>query len=304
MSAEISNYDPWPALSAEEFKPSSRLLYMCTQMLGKLMLTQPFTPHWANLAMPITSRGFTTGPIPYQRGTFSVDIDCIDHVVYFTASWGKTDTLKLTSMSVADLTEAIFKKLAALGVTLRINQIPQETSDTTPFDQDNEPRVYDGKVVNAWWRILVSTTCVLQEFHSRFYGITPQVGLCWGTLDLRDARYKGVFLPTPKEFNFITRNAMDDEQFEVGFSASNEKYPIPSFFAFAYPTPDGFENAKMQGSGVKWVPAINEFILDYEDLRKSKNPEQDLLNFFESTYQAFATLAKWDPKLVVSGKPV
>jgi hypothetical protein len=303
MSDEILTYDPWPALSAEEFKPSSHLLYMCVQVIGKLMLYQAFKPHWANLAMPLTSRGLTTGMIPYQRATFSVDIDCIDHVIIFTSSWGATATLKLSSMSVAELTHAIFQKLESIGVKLKINQQSQEMSKPVLFNEDKEPRVYDGKIVNAWWRILLSTSCVLEEFHSRFYGITPQIGVCWGTLDLRDARYKGIFLPQ-NTADFITRNAMDDEQFEVGFSANNEKYPVPSFFAFAYPKPEGFEKSILKVSAAKWVPAINEFILDYDDLRKSKNPEKDLLEFFESSYQAFATLAKWDPKLIVSGKPI
>jgi hypothetical protein len=302
MKIGISNYEPWPELLATEYKPSAHLLFMGVQIIGKLMLTQPFMPHWANLAMPLTSRGFTTGMVPYKQATFSIDFDCIDHVMIFTGSWGETATLQLTGMSVADLYQQIMHKLTAIGVTLTINQKPQETANTVLFSQDKEPRVYEAKIVNAWWRILVSTTNVLQQFHARFYGITPQVGLCWGTLDLRDARYKGIFLAPDKNFDFIARNAMDDEQFEVGFSANNEKYPIPSFFAFSYPKPEGFELAKLPGSA-KWVPAINEFVLDYEDLRKSSKPEEDLLAFFEACYQAFATRAKWDPKLNVSGQP-
>ena len=94
------NYDPWPSFSAEEFMPTSHLFHMCVQVIGKLMLTQPFEPHWANLAMPLTSRGVTSGIIPYNSGTFSVEIDCIDHIIIFTSSWGGTSTLKLGSMSV------------------------------------------------------------------------------------------------------------------------------------------------------------------------------------------------------------
>jgi hypothetical protein len=305
MTNTILNYEPWPAFSAEEFKSSSHLLYMCVQLLGKLMLTQPFQPHWANLAMPLTSRGFTTGLIPYASAGFSVDVDCISHEIIFTSSWGKGAKIKLTSTSVASLTRDILQKLESIDVKLTINLMPQEMSKPISFDEDVEPRIYDEKVVNAWWRILVSTTRVLQVFHSRFYGISPQVGLCWGTLDLRDARYKGIFLPVDKsKLDFITRNAMDDEQFEVGFSANNEKYPIPSFFAFTYPKPEGYEKSVFAGSSAKWVTTVNEFILDYDDLRRSKNPDAELLLFFESTYLAFAKLAHWDPKWMVTGEPV
>jgi hypothetical protein len=305
MSEKNLNYEAWPPFSAEEFKRSSHFLYMCIQVIGKLMLMKPFEPHWANLAMPVTSRGLTTGLIPYGEGVFSVDMDCIDHQIIFASSWGKSATLKLTSTSVAELTHAILQKLVTIGVNAEINQNPQEMSHPVPFNQDTEARIYDEKIVNTWWRILVSTTRVLEKFHSRFYGISPNIGLCWGTLDLRDARYKGVFLPIPKNMSdYITRNAMDDEQFEVGFSANNEKYPVPSFFAFTYPKPEGFEEVKLKQAAVKWIPAINEFILDYDELRKSQNPDAELLTFFESTYAAFANLAKWETKLVVSGKPV
>ncbi len=300
-----SNYDPWPSFSAEEFMPSSHLFHMCVQAIGKLMLTQPFEPHWANLAMPLTSRGITSGIIPYNSGTFSVEIDCIDHLIVFTSSWGKTSTLKLIAMSVAHLTRQIFQHLENIGINIKINQKPQEVSDPIPFDQDTALRIYDEKVINAWWRIMLSTYRVLLKFHAKFYGITPRIGLIWGTLDLRDARYKGVHLPTANTpLDFISRNAMDDAQFEVGFSASNEKYPVPSFFAFAYPKPDGWEQAIIKPAATKWVSVINEFILDYDDLRKSKDPDGDLLMFFESNYQAFAKLAGWDPEWIVSGKPI
>ena len=299
------NYDPWPSFSAEEFMPTSHLFHMCLQAIGKLMLIQPFEPHWANLAMPLTSRGLTTGIIPYNIGAFSVEIDCIDHVIIFSSSWGEASTLKLGSMSVANLTHQIFQHLENIGINIKINQKPQEISNPIPFDQDTAPRIYDEKIINAWWRIMLSTYRVLLKFHSKFYGITPQIGLFWGTLDLRDARYKGIHFPiTNSTLDFISRNAMDDAQFEVGFSASNEKYSIPSFFAFAYPKPGGLEQAIIKPDATKWVSVINEFILDYDDLRKSKNPEGDLLMFFESNYQALAKLAGWDPELIVSGKPI
>ena len=273
--------------------------------MGKLMLTQPFEPHWANLAMPITSRGVSTGMIPYQKGAFTIDLDCIDHKLIFTASWGARAEVAMGSMSVAEMTAKMFQALKDIGVDLKIKQAPQEVSHPIDFNRDTEPSAYKAAVVNAWWRILVSTTRVLMVYHSRFFGITPRIGLFWGTLDLRDARYKGTPLPITKETSsYIGRNAMDDAQFEVGWSASNEKYLTPSFFALAFPKPDGLEQARVEPAGTKWVPAIGEWVLDYDELRRSKDPDADLLRFFESTYQAVAELGKWNPKLIGSGKPV
>ncbi|MDX1901293.1 MAG: DUF5996 family protein [Gammaproteobacteria bacterium] len=298
-------YEPWPAFSAESFQKTSHLLHMCIQAIGKLMLTTPFAPHWANLAMPLTSRGITTGPIPFQSGTFSVDIDFVSHEILFISSWNQTRKIKLQSTSVAALTAHIFETLEQIGVKIKINQMPQEVSTPIPFDQDTMPNSYDEDIVNAWWRILLSTYRVLVKFHSHFYGITPSIGLFWGTLDLRDARYKGLHLPkTDATSDYITRNAMDDAQVEVGWSCSNEKYPVPSFFAFAYPKPNNIEQIKIKPEGTKWIPAINEFVLDYDVLLKSKNPDDDLLIFFESYYQAVAQLDHWETNLIVSGKPI
>ncbi len=296
-------YEPWPALTAEEFNKTSHLLFMGIQAIGKLMLNQPFEPHWTNLAMPLTSRGITTGIIPFHLGTFSIDIDFIDHIIICTSSFGPTGRIKLHSMSVAELTEKIFTMLNDIGINIQINQKPQEVSNPINFDQDTASQIYDEKIVNTWWRIMLSTYRILLKYHSRYYGITPNIGLCWGTLDLRDARYKGLHLPTTNA-DYITRNAMDDAQVEVGWSCSNEKYPVPSFFAFAYPKPEGLEQAKIKPDGVKWIPAINEFILDYDELRKAKYPENDLLLFFESFYQTVAKLGQWNPELIVSGKPI
>jgi hypothetical protein len=49
---------------------------------------------------------------------------------------------------------------------------------------------------------------------------------------------------------------------------------------------------------------MGEFLLDYDDLRRSGNPDRDLLAFLESTYEAGATAAGWDFALLGSGRPV
>lgn len=291
--------EPWPALTADDFDKTSYLLHRGLQIIGKLMLSAPFDPHWAHLAMPLTSRGLTTGLIPYGTETFSIDIDFFTHEILISTSTGERASIQLKAMTVNELEKQIFTALHKLGITLSINEKPQEVSNAIPFHEDTAPRVYEEKTVHTWWRIMLSTTRVLLKYHAKFYGITPKIGLFWGTLDLRDARYKGVHLPGPFP-NFIARNAMDDVQFEVGWSASNEKYPLPSFFAYAYPKPEGYEKAAIEPKTAKWVTAINEFVLDYDDLRKSKDPEADLMRFFESTYKALG----WDPQLTVTGQPL
>lgn len=304
LVAEMT-YEPWPEFSYPEFAPTAHLFHMVLQAIGKLKLNNPFEPHWANVCLWLTCRGLTTGQIFHELGAFGIDIDLIDHQIICSSTWGRTGKFKLTSMSVAELTQTLFKTLHNIGVTVDINPTPQEVPNAIPFDQDTKKHPYEGLLINAWWRILVSSYRVLKQYHSKFTGITPPVGLMWGTLDLRDARYRGTQIPTSGiNSGYIRRNAMDDAQVEAGWWSGNPEYQKPAYFSFTYPQPTGIEEVKIQPPAAKWNKKLGEFILDYDDVRKSKNPEKDLLAFFESTYKAGAEKAGWEPDLIGAGKPV
>lgn len=303
-SSKIQNYQPWPELSYESFKPTAHLLHMFLQAVGKLKLLTPFEPHWANVPLWLTSNGLTTGPIPYHGGTFSVDVDLIAHRVHCITSWGDSKEFELGPSSVALLVKKLLDTLHSVGVEVKINPKPQEIPNPVPFDQDTDKRPYDAQQVNAWWRIMVSSHQVIKRYRARFLGITPPIGFMWGTFDLRDARYKNTPAPLKSDADFIFRNAMDVAQVEVGWWSGNPAYPHPAYFSFTYPKPDGIENAKVKPASVHWEAALGLFVLDYDQVRQSKNPAQELLEFFESTYQAGAKLAGWDQSLVSDGKPV
>lgn len=297
-------FDPWPELPYENFKSTGYLLHMGMQMLGKLKLATPFEPHWANVALWITSQGLTTGPIPYESGTFTIDVDLLTHHVSCSSSWGKVAKFALMPMSVAEFSSTLFNALEHIGVKATINPKPQEIVDPILFHEDTKKRDYEPTLANAWWRILANTHRIMQRYHARFTGATPPVGLMWGTLDIRDARYKNTPVATTgMNAGYIRRNAMDVAQVEAGWWSGNEQYTKPAYFSFTYPQPAGIEQAKIQPAAGHWNNTLGEFILDYDDVRKSKQPEQDLLAFFDSTYQAGAKLANWDPQLIGAGEP-
>ncbi len=305
MSHSIKHhYEPWPLLPYEEFNSTRYLLHMGLQVIGKLKLATPFEPHWSNVALGLTSQGLTTGPIPYGSGLFSVDIDFISHQVICSASWGNTSKFKLVPMSVAQFSSSLFDTLRSIGVFININLTPQEIPHPIPFNKDTQHRHYDQDLANAWWRILASTYRVLQRYHARFTGRTPFIGFMWGTFDLRDARYRGTSMRTKGEnAGYIRRNAMDDAQVEAGWWPGDERYPRPAYFSFLYPEPKMIAEAKIKPKKGRWEKSLGEFILDYDDVRTSKDPEGDLLAFFESTYECEAEKAGWESELICSGKP-
>lgn len=305
MTKEDSSlHAPWPEFHYKDFQGTSHLLHMVIQAIGKLKLIEPFEPHWANVPLWLTSRGLTTGVLPYKFGAFNVDMDCINHEIICTNSWGGTKKIKLAAMSVAELTSRLFNALHELDINVAINQKPQEIPNPILFNEDTTARSYHAELVNKWWRIMLSTYRVLQRYHARFTGITPAIGLMWGTLDLRDARYKGTRVATTGEnAGFIRRNAMDDAQVEAGWWPGNQHYPHAAFFSFTYPQPQAIETAKIQPKSARWDNKLKEFILDYDDLRLAKDPDHELLAFFETTYQAGAEKAKWKSELISTGVP-
>ncbi|QBR83972.1 hypothetical protein E3983_06175 [Legionella israelensis] len=299
------NYEPWPELSYKDFLPTAHLLHMGLQVIGKLKLTTPFEPQWANVPLWISSRGLTTGPIQYDPGIFAVDIDLIAHKIICTTSWQSMSEFKLCSMSVAEFTQSLFKLLSEAGIKIEINLMPQEVSDPIPFNKDVKQRTYSQALANAWWRILVSSYRVMQRYHAKFNGKTPPVGLMWGTFDLRDARYQGVPVPaTGINAEYIRRNAMNETQIEVGWWSGNENHPRPAYYSFTYPQPKGIEQSLIKPSAARWDSSMGLFVLDYADVQKSENSEEDLYMFLQSTYKAGSECAQWEKELVGSGKPV
>ena len=276
---------------------------MALQAIGKLKLQEPFQPQWAEVPLWLSARGLTTGPISYGGGAYEVTADFISHQVACATSWGFAGHFQLRPMAVAEFWGLFLDLLGNAEVHVTINSKPQEIPDPIPFDQDKKPRHYEPALVNAWWRILLSTHRVMRVFQGRFRGKTQPIGLMWGTLDIRDVRYSGRPASAGAKADYIRRNAMNEELVEVGWWSGNDAYPKPAFYSFAYPQPNGIEDAMVSPAGARWESVMGEFLLDYDDLRKSEDPDGDLLSFFESTFKAGAECAAWDPSLVGSGKP-
>lgn len=299
-----SHRDPWPELSYPDFAGTQYLLHMGLQAVGKLKLKAPFQPQWSAIAMAMSARGLTTGPIDYAGGVYEVNVDLMAHELICVTSWGSSGSFKLAPMSVAEFVERLFDVLRKVGVDVSINLMPQEVANPIPFDQDKEPRPYEPTLAHHWWRIMLSTQRVMQVFRGAFEGKTQPIGLMWGTLDIRDVLYNGKAVAPPPKSDYIRRNAMNAELIEMGWWAGSAAYPKPAFYSFAYPQPAGIEGAPISPASARWDSAMGEFILDYDDLRQSNDPDGDLLAFFRTAYNAGAQRAGWDPKLLGSGRPV
>jgi hypothetical protein len=303
MTAGKSPFDLWPALSYSAFEPTRYLLHMALQAIGKLKLAEPFQAQWAEVPLWLSARGLTTGPIPYAGGVYEVRTDFVSHEMQWLTSSGASGRLPLGPTSVAAFVDTFLDRLRHAGIDASITLMPQEVPNPIPFNEDKELRPYDRDMVDTWWRILLSAQRVLQVFQGRFTGKTQPIGLMWGTLDIRAAFYNGKPASPGANTDYIRRNAMNAELIEMGWWSGNASYTKPAFYSFTYPQPQGIENAKVGPNAARWDAGMGEFLLDYDDLRQSSNPDGDLLTFFESTYNAGATAAGWDSGLLGSGRP-
>src|SRR5215472_292150 len=262
----------WPALPWDAWQATCDTLHMWTQIVGKVKLAcAPFLNELWQVAFHTTARGLTTGPIPYRDGVFEVEFDFIDHELSVCTSDGRRRVLALEPRSVADFYGDFMGALGALGIGCRINPMPVEVPDSIPFPADHAHAAYDPEYVHRWWLILTRTDQLLEEYRSSFVGKSSPVLFYWGSFDLTETRFSGRPAEPPAGAPLFVQLAEDQENMARGFR------PAP-----------------VRPAAAHYDEGLGEFILLYEDARRSDSPEGAIRDFFESTYEAAATLAHWD----------
>ncbi|MDB5057075.1 MAG: hypothetical protein JWO59_547 [Chloroflexi bacterium] len=285
----------WPALPYEEWKNTLDTLHMWTQIVGKVKLVlMPFLNEWWQVAFCVTARGLSTSTIPHGRRVFQVDFDFLDHRIDIHVSDGSARSIPLRPRSVADFYKEFMGALDALGLAVTITTNPVEVENTIPFDQDQVHAAYNPDYVTRWWRIILQVDRLLQTYRTPFVGKSSPVLFWWGSFDLSETRFSG--RPAP-EREWPTRWMAlggDQEHTSAGFWPGSGKVQEPAFFAYTFPEPSGCQDATIRPDAAFYHPDLSEFILPYEEVRLSPNPDQLILDFFQSTYEVGATLAGWD----------
>ena len=286
----------WPALPVKEWEPTRATLHMWTQIVGKVRLAlSPRLNHWWEVPLYISARGLTTSPIPYEGGIFELQFDFFDRQLVLQTSTGGTKALPLVPQSVADFYAAVLAMLGDAGIRVKIWTMPVEIPDPIPFDQDRVHAAYDPEYVSRFWRALASADTVLKEFRARFIGKCSPVHFFWGSFDLAVTRFSGRRAPERPGADLITREAYSHEVISAGFWPGTAASGVDAlFYCYSAPAPEGFATAKVRPAEALWSTQLSEFLLMYDDVRQSPTPGATLMEFLESTYEAGATLAKWD----------
>jgi hypothetical protein len=292
---QMDRAELWPALPYETWRDTCQTLHLWTQIAGKVrMELSPFLNHWWHVTFSVTPRGLTTSAIPYQGGTFDVTFDFVEHMLSMRTSQGTMQALPLIPRSVAAFYREFMDCLHALGIEVTINPLPSEVQDPIRCDVDEVHASYDPVYAQRFWCILVQTDAVLQRYRSPFLGKSSSVHFFWGSFDLALTLFSGRRAPERPGANRIAREGGSHEQISCGFWPGDERLRAPAFYSYPYPGPPGLPTASIRPQEAFYSQELGEFLLLYEDMRSASSPEQALLEFFQSTYEAGARLAQWD----------
>jgi hypothetical protein len=299
MSLEDVRRQIWPELPLEAWAKTFVTVHMWTQIVGKIRMVQsPWVNHSWHVTLYVTSRGLTTRPIPFRNQTFEIEFDFVAHRLIIQSSDGAVGGFPLQQQSVAAFYKLLTNEMEHLGLNVRINRKPCEVVDAIPFDQDETHHAYDPLFANRFWRILVQSDRLLKTFRGGFIGKCSPVHFFWGGADLAVTRFSGRQAPQhpggiPNLADEITREAYSHEVSSCGFWPGGGAVAYPAFYSYAYPEPPGFSDARVP-DGAFYSSDLREFILPYEVVACADSPDETLLEFLQSTYEAAAQFGAWD----------
>ena len=295
MNTSAAQINDWPSLPLEAWADTCATLHMWTQIVGKIRLAQtPLVNHWWNVPLYVSARGLTTTAMPYEDILFEMEFDFLDHQLRIKCSNGANTAVALEPKSVAVFYEQTMKALRDVGLNIKIWPMPVEIPDPIRFDQDEQHKSYDRDYAQRFWRVLWLSDQILQKFRARFIGKSSPVHFFWGSFDLAVTRFSGRPAPERPEADAITREAYSHEVISHGFWPGQGPLGKPAFYSYTAPVPAGLAEVKVKPPNAFYNSEMGLFLLLYDDLRNSSNPEETLIDFLQSTYEAGANLAGWD----------
>ena len=291
---------PWPELPIAAWRETYETLHLWTQIVGKIRLARsPWLNHSWHVALYVTARGLTTSPIPDGPRTFQIDFDLIDHALRTSVSDGSRREFALAGHSVASFYRAVMEVLAEFGIIIAIDEMPNELPEPILFSQDTRHASYDPDAVRRFFQILTNADRVFKQFRTGFLGKASPVHFFWGSFDLAVTRFSGRRAPrhpggVPHLSDEVACEAYSHEVSSAGFWPGSGPIDFPAFYSYAYPEPPGFRTTRVRPDEAFFSEALSEFILPYDAVRTAAKPDQTLLEFLQTTYEAAANSAQWD----------
>ncbi len=295
----------WPAVPYEAWSATRDTLHAHTQVLGKLAVAlAPAEPQLQHAALRLTARGWETSPLPAPDGSGAivVTLDLRLHKAVIEHSDGRVEDVPLVpDRPVGAVTRQVLAAVRGLGGRVHIDPTPQEVPWTTPLDEDDEHAAYEAASVTAYFAAATRAALVLAALRAPFRGRSTPVNAWWGSFDLAVSLFSGRPAEPPAG-DYISRNAGNAEQIEVGWWPGDARYPRAAFFAYAHPAPEDFPAATLSPPAARWEAALGEYVLDWDDIRTSPDPHEAALEFARSAVRHACAACGWDPELSASAE--
>lgn len=300
----------WPRLDHLSWRETCSALHLYLQIAGKYRLAHtPWLNHSWNATFYVTPNGLASSPIPDGPG-IEILFDLLEHRMVGTCGNGRREMFDLGPMTVAAFHERFVQMISDLGGTPTFSGQPNEVPYPIPFAEDDRDRPYDREAVMRFHQALIAADRVFNRFRTSFLGKSSPVHLFWGALDLAVARFSGRRAPLhpggiPALPNDVAQEAYDREVASAGFWPGGGGIDYPAFYAYAYPAPSDYRAAPVQPAGAFWHEDLSEFVLPYDAVQTAADPDQALMAFLVSTYEAAAELGGWDRNLLecAQGRP-
>jgi hypothetical protein len=290
----------WPAFNVERDASTFAVLHLASQMLGKLRVAHaPWANHGWHITLIPVAEGLVMPPLASNGKRFELVIDLCAHAIVLRTSSGSRDAIPLGGTSVAGLHRALIAMLDRNGLPSTFHGRPNEVPDAIPFAEDDAPRSYSQDSAERLRDALARIVPIFERFRAGFLGKASPVHFFWGSFDLAVTRFSGREAPRhpggiPGLPDRITREAYSHEVSSAGFWPGGVTQADPIFYSYAYPEPAGFRSANVAPAAARFDGNLGEYVLPYEEVRRSAIPETELMAFLLSSYDAAANLAGWD----------
>ncbi len=288
--------DLWPALQISDWKPTYATVHMWLQVVGKIAVRHAIPEnHGWSIALQVTPRGFATRTLFHGTTPFSFEFDFVGHQLLLNAPDHRSATLDLAPMTVAEFHQAVMRMCRDAGLPVTIWTMPVEIPDPVRFELDTEHASYDPDAMTRVHTIFVQADRVFRSYRRGFIGKCSPIQFFWGSFDLAVTRFSGrVASPPPPEKPGFMHDAYSHEVISHGFWPGDPRFPEPAFYAYAAPAPKGFDELAVRPDGAFYHKVMGEYLLPYEAVRTSPNPERAIVEFMASTYEHGATVGRWN----------
>jgi hypothetical protein len=290
----------WPDIAWSHWRETAIALQLRAQIVGKVRLAlTPWLNHSWHVPFYVSARGLTTSPIRLGVRILEIEFDFLTNSLKFTTSDGDERRIALAAGRISDFHAAVLAVLADLNIVVAVDGSPSEMPDQLPFAKDHEDRPYDADAARDFWRVLIQATRVFDEFRTGFLGKASPTHFFWGSFDLASTRFSGRRAPRHPGGvsglpDAVTVEAYSDQEASLGFWPGSDAYPHAAFYAYAWPAPAGYGEARVAPDAAHYDATLGEFILAYDAVRAAPDPDAALLSFCQSTYVAAADLGEWD----------